>query len=78
MTVLAHTQFTTNSRFAEDENAMMNGAGLEMFTSGSAPRSADMMAGGGVELYTTSCTPASSSQMSLTDGDGVHMFTTSC
>lgn len=51
------------------------GAGLDLFTSGSAPQTTDMMGGDGLEMFTTSCVTADAS---VDGGDRVGMFTTSC
>ncbi len=77
MTALAHRQGLTAFAETSKDDALMEGVGVEMFTSGSAPRTTDMMSGDCVDLFTTSCVSAPES-LSVSAGEGVQMFTTSC
>lgn len=54
---------------------MDSGHGLDLFTTGSAPRAADLMTGGGLDLFTTVSAP---SGRLATSGHGLDLFTTSC
>ena len=75
MTALAQTQTQQMDCNAADADSIDSGAGLEMFTSGSAPMACDMITGGGTQMFTTSCAPVGT-QAAL--GERVEMFTTSC
>ena len=75
MTNLAHTIASQSPSVAADTVSIMEGAGTQLFTSGSAPTSSDMMAGDAVEMFTTSCIETSSD---ASTGDAVALFTTSC
>jgi hypothetical protein len=74
MTALAHIQSLAPLAKASDATSVETGAGVEMFTSGSAPSATDMMAGDGLELFTTSVLGASAE---ASDGDKTGLFTSS-
>lgn len=73
MTALAHKVFA--APVLCDGDSLLEGGGLDLFTSGSVPSSLDVMSGEGLEMFTTSCAPAIGDAVS---GDYVGLFTTSC
>lgn len=75
MTQLAHKM--TAQTFAARTESIMEGAGTQLFTSGSAPTGTDMLSGDAVEMFTTSCIDAGQTR-DAGAGEGVEMFTTSC
>ncbi|MEM6303157.1 MAG: hypothetical protein AAF744_00460 [Pseudomonadota bacterium] len=68
---------TPESQAADTDTSIYTGAGVSLFSSGSAPKGTDMLVGDGLELFTTSCIEEAT-QGSLFAGEGVQMFTTSC
>tara|TARA_R110000787_G_scaffold257144_2_gene362356 strand:+ start:460 stop:663 length:204 start_codon:yes stop_codon:yes gene_type:complete len=51
MTALARIESFAPMTTEAGQTSMMNGSGLEMFTTGLAPHSTDMMAGDGVDMF---------------------------
>ncbi|MEM6941082.1 MAG: hypothetical protein AAF943_07220 [Pseudomonadota bacterium] len=74
MTALALTQLETAVSAASNVTSIDAGQGVEMFSSGSAPLSADMASGGGVALFTTSVLGAGTDTLL---GEKTELFTTS-
>ncbi len=76
---------TTNLKIKEtmsadcvwDETSILDGAGVDTFTSGSVSVGSQMLMGDAVEMFTTSCVEAPQT-LSAAAGEGVQMFTTSC
>lgn len=77
MTNLAHKIAHDTATVADSDVSILEGAGTQLFTSGSAPAGSDMMTGDAVEMFTTSCVEAPVT-LSAAAGEGVEMFTTSC
>ena len=73
MSALAYTVSTAPLHTAETN--ILDGAGVELFTTSCGPVTGDMTSGAGLDLFTTSCGPTQGDAIS---GGGVEMFTTSC
>ena len=74
MTALLRTP-TSVLNHASDATSIMEGSGVDLFTSGSIETTGEMTTGNGVQMFTTSCVTAGSSDAT---GDKVELFTTSC
>ncbi len=72
MTVLAQV---LKAPLTTDQTSVMEGAGVEMFTSGSSPSGQSTLMGDGVEMFTSGSAPTINVAMV---GEGVELFTTSC
>ncbi len=77
MTTNLKIKETESTQGVWDETSILDGAGVDTFTSGSVSVGSQMLTGDAVEMFTTSCIEAPQS-LSASAGEGVQMFTTSC
>ena len=61
--------------YASDDTSIMEGVGVELFTTSCIETAGEITTGNGVGLFTTSCVEA---PRDMTAGNGVQLFTTSC
>lgn len=60
-------------QISDEEMSLFDGAGTEMFSSGSAPAmTCELGCGDAVEMFSSGSAPVA--EMKLTAGDGCHMF----
>ena len=59
--------------YASDDTSIMEGVGVDLFTTSCIETSGDMTIGDGVDLFTTSCVEA---PRDIKTGNGVQLFTT--